>query len=40
MNYNLEKRTVLFSGNIIDFVKNLENNAINRPLINQIIYSK
>ena len=25
---------------VIDFVKNLENNAINRPLINQIIYSK
>ncbi|MDP2767772.1 MAG: four helix bundle protein [Candidatus Methanoperedens sp.] len=35
----MEERTAKFGENIIDFVKKIENNAINRPLINQIVRS-
>ena len=37
--YDLEERTAKFGENIIDFVKTLEKNIINRPLINQVIRS-
>ena len=39
MEYDLEERTAIFGENIISFIKNLERNDINRPLINQIIKS-
>lgn len=39
MNYDLEERTAKFGENIIDFIKSLEKNEINKPLINQIIRS-
>ncbi len=39
MNYDLEERTAKFGENIIDFVKTLPKNDINRPLIGQIIRS-
>ena len=39
MNYDLEERTAKFGEDIIDFIKSLERNEINRPLTNQIIRS-
>ena len=39
MNYDLEERTAKFGEDIIDFIKSLEKNEINRPLTNQIIRS-
>ena len=39
MQYDLEERTAKFGENIIDFVKELRENTINKPLINQIIRS-
>lgn len=36
-NYNLEERTAKFSGEIISFVKSVEKNIINNPLISQLI---
>ncbi|MEA2097969.1 MAG: four helix bundle protein [Patescibacteria group bacterium] len=39
MNYDLEERTARFGEDIIIFVKLLESNEINKPLINQIIRS-
>jgi len=35
--YDLEERTARFAENVIDFVKTLPDNAINRPLITQIV---
>jgi len=37
--YDLEERTAIFGENIIDFIRTLEKNDINRPLINQIVRS-
>lgn len=37
--YNLEKRTISFSQDIIIFLKELEKNIINRPLIDQLLRS-
>lgn len=37
--YNLEKRTSSFSENIIVFIRDLKNDNINRPLIDQLIRS-
>jgi len=39
MNYDLEERTAIFGENVIDFIKSLEKNEINKPFINQIIRS-
>jgi len=39
MDYNLEERTAKFGEDVIDFVKGLSRNEINRPLINQIVRS-
>ncbi|MCG2695271.1 four helix bundle protein [Candidatus Parcubacteria bacterium] len=39
MTYDLEERTAVFGENIIKFVKILERNDINKPLINQIVRS-
>lgn len=39
MNYNLEERTAKFGEDIIDFIKTLPRNDINKTLINQIIRS-
>jgi four helix bundle protein len=39
MEYNLEERTARFGENIISFIKTLERNEINRPLLSQIIRS-
>jgi len=39
MKYDLEERSAKFSERIIDFVKTLEKNEINRSLIGQIIRS-
>ena len=39
MNYDLEERTAKFGEEIIEFVKLLGKNDINRPLINQMIRS-
>ncbi|PCI21276.1 four helix bundle protein [Candidatus Wolfebacteria bacterium] len=39
MNYDLEERTARFGEIIIDFIKTLERNDLNRPLINQMIRS-
>jgi len=39
MQYDLEERTAKFGENIIDFVKRLSENTINKPLISQIIRS-
>ena len=39
MKYDLEERTAKFGENIIDFIRMLEKNEINRPLIGQIIRS-
>lgn len=35
--YDLEERTALFSENIINFCKTINQNEISRPLINQLI---
>jgi hypothetical protein len=37
--YDLEERTAKFGEEIIEFVKTLERNEINRPLINQLVNS-
>jgi four helix bundle protein len=37
--YNLEERTAKFGEDIIDFVKPLKSNEVNRPLIGQIVRS-
>lgn len=39
MDYDLEERTAKFGEEIIDFVKILDRNDINRPLISQIVRS-
>ena len=39
MDYDLEERTAKFGESTIDFIKTLERNEINRPLISQIIRS-
>ena len=38
-NYDLEERTAKFGENIIRFCKNIEQNVITKPLINQIVRS-
>ena len=37
--YDLEERTARFGENVIEFVKSLQMNEINRPLVNQIVRS-
>jgi len=37
--YDLEERTAIFGENIIELCKSLSRNAINLPLINQVIRS-
>lgn len=37
--YDLEERTAQFGGEVIEFIKTLTDNTINRPLINQLIRS-
>ena len=39
MNYDLEERVAKFGEDVIDFVKLLERNEINKPLVNQLIRS-
>jgi len=39
MNYDLEERVEKFGENIIDFIKSIKPDDINRPLIRQIIKS-
>lgn len=39
MEYNLEERTLKFSENLIDFIKTVKLNTVNRPIINQLIRS-
>ena len=39
MQYDLEDRTARFGERVIDFVRNLPRNDINRPLISQIVRS-
>jgi four helix bundle protein len=39
MNYDLEERTAKFGEEIIRFCKNLKQDSINRPIINQIVRS-
>lgn len=39
MKYDLEERTAKFGEDIIDFIKTIEKNEINRPLSNQIVRS-
>ena len=39
MNYDLEERTAKFGELVIDFVKNIKQDSINRPLISQIVRS-
>ena len=39
MNYDLEERTAKFGEDIIDFIKAVDRNEINRPLLSQIIRS-
>jgi hypothetical protein len=39
MKYDLEERTAKFGEAIIDFIKRIEKNEINRPLSNQIVRS-
>jgi four helix bundle protein len=39
MNYDLEERCAKFGEKIIDFVKTLPRNEINKPLISQLIRS-
>ena len=38
-NYDLEERTAKFGEDIIEFCKNIEQNAITRPIISQLIRS-
>ena len=38
-NYNLEERTAVFSENLIKFCKQIKENNINKPIINQLIRS-
>jgi len=38
-NYNLEERTAKFGESVIGFCKSINQDAINRPLINQLIRS-
>lgn len=37
--YDLEERTAKFGENVIEFVKTLNRNEVNRPLISQVIRS-
>ena len=37
--YDLEPRTIKFSGDVISFLKKLKRDAINSPLINQLVRS-
>ncbi len=37
--YNLESRTIKFSGEIIDFLKTIKRDSINNPLISQLVRS-
>ena len=37
--YDLEERTATFGEDIIDFLKTIRSNEINRPLINQLVRS-
>jgi four helix bundle protein len=39
LNYNLEKRTAEFSGEIISLVRTLKRDIVNNPLISQIVRS-
>ena len=39
MNYDLEERTANFGENVIEFVRTIRKNEINRPLISQIVKS-
>jgi len=39
MKYDLEERTARFGENIIDFVKRLPQDVINKPLISQLVRS-
>lgn len=39
MNYDLEERTAKFGENVIEFVKELRRDDVNKPLINQIVRS-
>lgn len=39
MKYDLEERTEIFGEKIIDFIKTIDRNEINRPLMSQIIRS-
>ncbi len=39
MKYDLEERTAKFGEDIIDFIKTIERNEINRPLSSQIVRS-
>jgi len=39
MDYNLEGRTMKFSENIIDLIKTIKINEINKPIIKQLIRS-
>ncbi len=38
-NYDLEERTAKFGEDIIDFCKNINQDTINKPIINQLIRS-
>ena len=35
--FDLEDRTTVFAENVIDFVKKIDNNSVNRPLISQLV---
>jgi len=37
MEYNLEERTVKFSEGIIDLIKGIKLNDVNKPIVNQLI---
>ena len=39
MKYDLEERTARFGENIIDFLKTITRNEINKPLISQLVRS-
>jgi hypothetical protein len=39
LNYNLEERTTKFSGEIISFVRVLQKDIVNNPLISQLVRS-
>jgi len=38
-NYNLEERTAKFGESVIGFCKNINQDAINKPIINQLVRS-